>query len=88
MGRGPHSVFYIINGANSYTGVDPDMDLNGNNTVRNHTHNSLRELFPFSPNEITSILNNVYLYPCILEELDDSYMGNGYNNDYGNRFTK
>jgi hypothetical protein len=47
------------------------MDLEGNNTVRNHTHNSLRELFPFSPTEITSILNNVYLYPYILEELDD-----------------
>ena len=74
MGQGPHSVFYIMNGAKTYTGVDPDMNLDGNNTVRNHTHNSLREKFPFSPNKIMSMFNNIYLYPCILEELNDSHL--------------
>lgn len=74
MGQGPHSIFYIENGAKSYTGVDPDMELNGNNTVRNHNYNNLREKFPYSPNEIMSLFNNIHLYPCILEKLDDTHL--------------
>lgn len=58
MGQGPHSVYYIVNGAKSYTGVDPDMNLDGNNTVRNHTHHN-------SPKEIMSVFDNIKLYPCI-----------------------
>ena len=53
-----YSVYYIVNGAKSYTGVDPDMDLNGNNTVRNHTHNSQRAKFPYSPNDIMDLYSN------------------------------
>ena len=71
MGQGPHSVFYIENGAKSYTGVVPDMDLNGNGTVRNHTHNDLREKFPFSPNNIMQLYPNIKLHNCLLEELND-----------------
>ena len=74
MGQGPHSVYYIVNGAKSYTGVDPDMDLNGNNTVRNHTHNSQRAKFPYSPNDIMDLYSNITLYPCILEDLADSHL--------------
>ena len=80
MGQGPHSVFYRVHGARSYTGVDPDMDLDGNGTVRDHTRShdrgeTLRKRFPFSPKEIASIMGNVKYHPCILEELDDSYVG-------------
>lgn len=74
MGQGPHSVFYLENGAKSYTGVDPDMDLNGNGTVRNHKHNSLREKFPFSPNDIMNIYPNCRLYDCLLENLSDEHL--------------
>ena len=74
MGQGPHSVFYIENGAKSYTGVDPDMDLNGNGTVRNHTHNDLREKFPFSPNDIMQLYPNIKLHNCLLEELNDDLL--------------
>ena len=70
MGQGPHSVFYIENGVKSYTGVDPDMDLNGNGTVRNHNFNDLREKFPFSPNDIMHLYPNIKLHNCLLEDLD------------------
>jgi len=72
MGQGPHSVFYIENGAKSYTGVDPDMDLEGNGTVRNHNRfdRYVREKFPFSPNDIMKLYPNIKLYDCILEELN------------------
>ena len=73
MGQGPHSVYYIELGAKSYTGVDPDMDLDGNGTVRNHKHNSLREKFPFSPNDIMTLYPQIILHNCLLEELDDSH---------------
>lgn len=75
MGQGPHSVFYIENGAKSYTGVDPDMDLNGNGTVRNHSkENGVRENFPFSPNDMMQIYPNIKLYNCLLEDLNDDQL--------------
>tara|TARA_B100001287_G_C22685198_1_gene532939 strand:- start:2077 stop:3366 length:1290 start_codon:yes stop_codon:yes gene_type:complete len=74
MGQGPHSIFYIENGAKSYTGVDPDMSLDGNGTVRNHTHNDLRAKFPFSPNDMMQLYSNIKLYNCLLEELQDDHL--------------
>jgi hypothetical protein len=81
MGQGPHAVYYMYHGAKSYTGVDPDMKLDGSLSIRNHsvTDRYVREKFPYSPIDIMNIIPNVNLYPKLLEELDKKEHGNKYD---------